>query len=146
MISASRGINIKIVTLGCHAFDYVAISRLVHVGFLPPLVKAISFFLARSHVCGFARRTASQVKRRQQRHCTCDVLHCSAGQLLQHLASNRFVDQPLEILTIAGFVVFRCQASKMLCGYEPLQVRDFLRTADEKPLSVLDGTDELCRL
>jgi hypothetical protein len=145
-ISTSRRINIKIVTLGSHAFDYVPASRIVHIALLATLEKAVGFILASSHVRGFAWRTASQINHRQHGHCTCDVLHCSAGQLLRRLVSNRFVDQPIEILPVAGFVVFRRQAPKMLRGYESLQIRDFLRTADEQSLSVLDGTDELCRL
>jgi hypothetical protein len=81
-IIASRRINIKIVTLGSHAFNYVPTSRVVHIGRLAPLVEAIGFILANSHFCGLVWRTAWQVNRRQQGHCKFEVLHRSAGRLL----------------------------------------------------------------
>jgi len=86
MIITSRGINIKIVTLGRHAFNYVPIARLVHIDLLAPLVKAIGFFLASCHVCSIVWRTANQANRQKQNYSTFDVLHCSATQLLT--ASN----------------------------------------------------------
>jgi hypothetical protein len=64
---------------------------------LAPLVKAIGFILASSHVCGFVWRTARQINRHYQNHSTFEVLHCFAGQLLRRAASNWFVDQPPDI-------------------------------------------------